>query len=129
MVDAGRAGSGIWKNTPLSTELFELARNKAQLGDAGILGKLKKLVAEHGTNAVLETRASDGKGALHWAYEFECSALREWLESQRGEPTRDSHGKFPASYGPKKNKKNKNKKSKKSKTKKKRRKTKRNSRL
>ena len=44
--------------------------------------------------SVLETRATDGKGALHWAYEFDCLALKAWLQSQGFEPTRDAKGRL-----------------------------------
>ena len=47
--------------------------------DLSLKNEIQSLIDKYGVRSLLDVRASDGKGALHWAYEYCNVVLEKWL--------------------------------------------------
>jgi hypothetical protein len=78
----------VKENTPQTTRLWEIIRN----GDEAALASWLKA-----DPTLVDLRAADGRGALHWAYEFSRMNLVKMLtDAGADEDDRDELGNTPA---------------------------------
>jgi len=82
------AGAVSWEDTPQTTRLWETIR----LGNAEALSRWLE-----DEPSIVEMRAADGRGGLHWAYEFGRMDLVKVLkDAGADEDDKDKHGYTPA---------------------------------
>ena len=95
---------GVWEDSPLSTQLWKIARNDEDDDNQSLQWRLDDFVYKYNLNTLLKVRAKDGKGLMHWSYEFGNAFIRSWCQKKYGRVCQkyatDIHSKTPEEYGP-----------------------------
>ena len=61
---------------------------------------MKRLILKYGLNVLQKIRADDGKGPMHWSYEYTNEFMIQWLqENEFDQHALDQHKKVPKEYG------------------------------
>jgi hypothetical protein len=95
----GKHVPGVWENSHLSTILWTIARNDDNMPNSDLLIKINSFVKKYGLNTLLKIRASDGKSALHWSYEYSNLYFQKWLiKNNFNIHCKDRHNKKPIEY-------------------------------
>ena len=119
---------GVWEDNELSGVLFEIAKNVKNSNNKILQGNIKSFASRGSSikikfkkfpngsfnpnpnpnidnprhlkpKQIVQIRAGDGKGVMHWAYEFNNQFLISWCKKNKfNKHSLDIHGKKPFEY-------------------------------